>query len=224
MGRHWTDVAGGSVLCSMLFRPLLPVGRWYLISWLVALAARDACADVARVEASCKWPNDLQIGDRKIAGLLAEVVPAGGQPGLVVGIGINVAWPLAVPPDWPPSSPPDAALGRSEDDSGLTDWMAHATSLERVAGRPVEVGDVADRLLDRVAQRYASLLGSEGGARSLVAEYRRNLATIGQVVRVELVDEQFTGRALDVDDDGHLLVDTDGSVRAVAAGDIVHLR
>jgi BirA family transcriptional regulator, biotin operon repressor / biotin---[acetyl-CoA-carboxylase] ligase len=228
LGRRWIDAPGGSVLCSMLFRPVLPLDRWHLVSWVVALAARDACADAGGVDLSCKWPNDLQFGDRKVAGLLAETVvqPAGGPapmtkpPALVVGIGINCNWPA----DWPSTDDPDARA--------LT---ARATSLDRVAGRPIDREAVTDRLLDRVAERYSLLIASPHdsrgvgpvglrGAASVAAEYRRNLATIGCPVRVELADESFTGTALDVDDGGRLLVDVGMCIRVISAGDIVHLR
>lgn len=212
LGRRWVDVAGGSVLCSMLFRPALRLERWHLVSALVALAARDACGDAAGVDVSCKWPNDLQSGDRKVAGVLAEVVvPPGGDtaPALVVGIGINCNWPA----DWPSPDDPDAR-----------ELAVRATSLNRVAGRPIDRDAVADRLLDRVTQRYAALCDSPPGEVALSTEYRRNLATIGSRVRVELADESFTGTALDVDDGGRLLVDVGMCVRSVAAGDVVHLR
>lgn len=233
LGRRWVDVAGGSVLCSVLFRPVLPLDRWHLLSWIVALAARDACADAGGVDLSCKWPNDLQFDDRKVAGLLAEALmppttgdgparaaasgPAPGSafaPALVVGIGINCNWPA----DWP-----------SPDDPEARELTARATSLDRIAGRPIDSDAVADRLLDRVAQRYSSLLASGLGpigpiGAAVASEYRRNLATIGCPVRVELADETFTGTALDVDDGGRLLVDVGACIRSISAGDIVHLR
>jgi len=211
LGRQWLDVAGGSVLCSVLFRPELPIERWQIFGWLVALSARDACEDVAGVEVSCKWPNDLEAGGRKVAGLLAEVVPPSGseRAALVVGVGINCNWPA----DWPPP----AADGSAE-------IIARATSLDRVAGRRVERDAVAERLLERIAQRHAVLAGSAGGSSSLASEYRRNLATIGRQVRVDLGDETVTGTALDVDDEGRLLVDVGACIRTLAAGDVVHVR
>ncbi len=212
LGRRWLDAPGGSVLCSVLFRPQLALDRWHLLSWVVALAARDACADVAGVELRLKWPNDLQAGDRKVAGLLAEVASAPGDaggPALVVGIGVNCNWPAG----WPPPDDPDAA-----------DVALRATSLDRLAGRPVDRDAVADRMLDRIGQRYGVLQGSPGAAASLATEYRRNLATIGQAVRVDLAGETVTGDALDVDDEGHLLVNVGACIRTVAAGDVVHLR
>jgi BirA family biotin operon repressor/biotin-[acetyl-CoA-carboxylase] ligase len=254
LGRSWFDVPGGSVLCSMLFRPDMEIDRWFLVSMLVALAGLDACAEVAGVHARCKWPNDLVVDGRKVGGILAEVVPppaaaaAVGGPALVVGIGLNCNWG-------------DAWDARPLGPSVL------ATSLDRVAGRQVDREAVASRMLERVAQRYTALTGRTGSAseapapgagrrrgaqqdstavpadagalpaaalsppaelraaeRSLTAEYRRKLDTLGRVVRVELADEVFSGRALDVDDGGLLLVDVGMCMRAVAAGDVVHLR
>ncbi len=220
LGRRWVDPGGGSVLCSVLFRPELPVRMWSLFSLLVALAARDACADAAGVDLSCKWPNDLHSADRKVAGVLAEVVdvhrattgpdwPGVAGAALVVGVGINCNWPS----DWLPSEEPGA------------DALAfRATSLDRLAGRSVDRDAVADRLLDRVGQRLSVFAGSLPAARPLLAEYRRNLSTIGRLVRVELLEETFDGIARDVDDEGHLLVDVGTCIRTVAAGDVLHLR
>ena len=234
--RSWVDVPGGSLLCSMLFRPVLESERWFLVSMLVALAGLDACADAAGVDACCKWPNDLVVDGRKVGGILAEVVPPPGLPccgtraGLVVGIGLNCNW------------------GDAWDAAPLAPSVL-ATSLDRA---PVDREAVASRLLERVAQRYAALTvppappalpadpanaGSrlavppappappaDAAQRSLMAEYRRKLDTVGRLVRVELADEVFSGRALDVDDAGRLLVDVGMCTRTVEAGDVVHVR
>ncbi|MHB1509279.1 MAG: biotin--[acetyl-CoA-carboxylase] ligase [Acidimicrobiales bacterium] len=220
LGRRWVDPGGGSVLCSVLFRPELPVRMWNLFSLLVALAARDACADAAGVDLFCKWPNDLVSADRKVAGVLAEVVEVHGAttgpdgPGvagaaLVVGVGINCNWPS----DWLPS-----------EELGADALALRATSLDRLAGRSVDRDAVADRLLDRVGQRLSALGGSLPATRPLLAEYRRNLSTIGRLVRVELSEGTFDGIARDVDDEGHLLVEVGACIRTVAAGDVLHLR
>ncbi len=226
LGRRWIDVPGGSVLCSVLFRPPMPVERWHLCSVLVMLAARRACADVAGVELSCKWPNDLLATEKspaaekfpaagkKVAGLLAELVavPSGEAPGaLVVGIGVNCNWPAV----WPPG--PDAT-----DSDGAQ--LHRATSLDRLAGRPVDRDAVAAALLAGVADRYSELRAGPEAERRLMADYRRHLSTIGRLVRIDLGTESVTGTALDLDDDGHLLVDVGACLRIVAAGDVVHLR
>jgi BirA family biotin operon repressor/biotin-[acetyl-CoA-carboxylase] ligase len=224
LGRRWVDAPGGSVLCSVLLRLRLPLERWHLAGWLVALAAADAAVAVAGAEPTCKWPNDLVIGTRKVAGVLAEVVQVPGsrhadQPGaLVVGIGVNCNWPEG----WPPANDPDAEA-----------IAATATSLDREAGRPVDRDAVVARLLEGTARRAAILVAADTGgdrgeiehaARELGSEYRRRCSTIGAQVSVELAGEQFVGRALDVNDEGHLLVDVGSCLRTVTAGDVVHLR
>jgi BirA family biotin operon repressor/biotin-[acetyl-CoA-carboxylase] ligase len=228
LGRRWLDPpAGGSVLCSVLFRPRAgsAVGAaesWHLLTWLVALAGCDACTDaggvdVQAIEARLKWPNDIVIGaglvgERKVAGLLAEVAvpPPADDPAVVVGIGINCNWPAG----WPPADDPEGAA-----------IAARATALDRVAGQPVDAEAVAARLLARVAARYGKLLADgPPAAAALASEYRRKSATIGRDIRVELAGETFGGRALDVDDGGRLLVDIGACVRLVEAGDVIHLR
>lgn len=177
----------------------------------VALAASDALADVAGFTPALKWPNDLLVDDRKLAGVLAEAVfppavasprllPSAGAPtplgaagavAVVVGIGINLNWDGPVPND--------------------------GVAANQVAGRPVDRGAVLDGLLRHLAPRTRDW-------RSVASELRRRCATLGRVVRVDLPDESFTGTAADVSDEGHLLVDIGMCLRTVAAGDVVHLR
>lgn len=217
LGRRWEAPPGSSVLCSMLFRPLLVAEQLHLVTWAVALAAAAACGEVAGVEPTLKWPNDLLIGHRKVAGLLAEVVAgrqaapgrADGPVGLVVGIGINVNWPDG----WPEQS----------GDRQLASDLAEATSIGRAAGQVVDRHALTTCLVERTGERYLAL-GSARGQSELASAYRRRCSTIGREVRVQLADETFTGTAADVDDGGHLLVDVGTCLRAVAAGDVLHLR
>jgi BirA family biotin operon repressor/biotin-[acetyl-CoA-carboxylase] ligase len=87
LDRTWEAEAGSGLLVSVLLRPVdLPPSRWYLVTAGAALAARDACVEVAGSRPEIKWPNDLLVADRKLAGILAEV--AAGA--VVVGMGMNV--------------------------------------------------------------------------------------------------------------------------------------
>src|SRR4051812_27340870 len=89
LGRAWVAPPGASLLLSVLFRPDLAPERLHLTTAAVALAAAEACEAVAGVLPVLKWPNDLLVGDRKLAGVLAE----SRLPAVVVGIGLNVNWP-----------------------------------------------------------------------------------------------------------------------------------
>ncbi len=87
LDRRWEAAPGAGLLVSVLLRPQgLAASRRHLVTAAAGLAAQDACAEVAGVTPDLKWPNDLLVGDGKLAGILAEVVSAA----VVVGMGLNV--------------------------------------------------------------------------------------------------------------------------------------
>lgn len=89
LDRRWEAPPGANLLASILLRPAdLPVERRHLVVAGVAVAAGAACHDIAGVDAAIKWPNDLLVGGRKLAGILAE---ADGDA-VVVGLGLNIGW------------------------------------------------------------------------------------------------------------------------------------
>jgi BirA family biotin operon repressor/biotin-[acetyl-CoA-carboxylase] ligase len=196
-GRAWVAPPGSSLLVSVLVRPDLTVERVHLVTMAAALATRDAVHEVAGVWADVKWPNDLVVADRKLAGLLAEADLSGrGEVrAVVIGIGCNVQW----------DDVPDELAG-----------IATACNIE--AGRPVERAPLLDVLLDRLTARLGAL-------DAVAAEYRAALGTLGRRVRVDLVDREIEGTATDVDDAGRLVVTAHtGQPHVIAVGDVVHLR
>jgi BirA family biotin operon repressor/biotin-[acetyl-CoA-carboxylase] ligase len=121
---------------------------------------------------------------------------------VVVGVGVNVNWPATLP----------------------SELAGIAVACNHLAGREVDREGVLQCFLERLEQRYRRLVtgGDRGG---LLDEWRARSATIGQHVRVELGQGRVVGTAVDVDDRGHLVVETDdGTRRSFAAGDVVHLR
>jgi BirA family biotin operon repressor/biotin-[acetyl-CoA-carboxylase] ligase len=200
LDRRWESPPGSNLLASVLLRPGCAPDDLHLCSGAVALAAADACAEVAGVEPVLKWPNDLLVGGSKLAGVLAEADFDGTRlRGVVVGIGLNVAWPG-----------PAESGGTCLDAAGGT-------------AQPVSKGVLLDALLEALARRRP-LLDDEAGRGTLADEVRRRCATLGQRVRVTLPNEELTGAASAIDDAGHLVVETAGGRRLVSAGDVVHLR
>jgi BirA family biotin operon repressor/biotin-[acetyl-CoA-carboxylase] ligase len=200
LDRRWESPRGANLLASVLLRPRCEPGHLHLCTGALALAAADACREVSGVEAALKWPNDLLVGGAKLAGVLAEAEFAGGALAAVVaGIGVNVAWPG-----------PEGAGGTCLDD-------------EAAGTGPADRKDVLDHLLAALAARRP-LLDEESGRQVLAEEVRRRCATIGQEVRVTLPAGELTGRAVAIDDEGRLVVDTADGPRRVTAGDVVHLR
>jgi BirA family biotin operon repressor/biotin-[acetyl-CoA-carboxylase] ligase len=185
---------------SVLLRPQLEPEALHLCTAAVALAAIQACTEVAGLTPQLKWPNDLVVADAKLAGVLAEAEFEGSAVrSVVVGIGLNVAWPG-----------PEGVGGTCLDDL-------------RVGQPAVDRDELLAALLHALAPRRR-LLDQVEGRLELAAELRQTCATVGAQVRVELGSETVLGRAIGIDDAGHLVVETPEGVRTLAAGDVVHLR
>ena len=94
LGRTWLDDAGRSLLFSIVLRPDLSPSLAGLLSLLAGATLAEACREVAAVEAGCKWPNDVLVHGRKLAGILAEASLSSGRiDHLVLGVGVNLAPP-----------------------------------------------------------------------------------------------------------------------------------
>ena len=87
-GHHWEDEPGASLLFSVVARSSLPIAQRPLLSFAAAVAIADALAEVAGVATRLKWPNDVLVSGRKIAGILLE---SRGEDLVIIGIGVNVA-------------------------------------------------------------------------------------------------------------------------------------
>jgi BirA family transcriptional regulator, biotin operon repressor / biotin---[acetyl-CoA-carboxylase] ligase len=219
-GRSWTAPPGSSLLVSLLLRP--PAAVAGMATMVAAVAAAGAVEQVAGFAPRSKWPNDLvwpgddSMPDRKLAGVLAEADwPAassisGGwrEPSpsdrvvVIVGIGCNVNWPTDLPDD-------------------LADLVV---ACNHVAGRTVDREQLLVALLERFDEIYGDLVRT-GDRTPLLDAWRARSATLGRRVRVEQATEDHVGTAVDVTQDGHLVVDTlDGGRKVFAAGDVVHLR
>jgi BirA family biotin operon repressor/biotin-[acetyl-CoA-carboxylase] ligase len=199
LGRTWTTPARSALLTSVLLRPTaVPAARWPWLGLLVPLAVAAAVRRVGEIPAQVKWPNDVLVEDRKLAGILLERVDG---PAAVVGFGLNVTLREA-------EKPHPAATSLALEDAATTD---RATVLAAV--------------LRELATRYHAWVDADGDPSTILPEYREHSATLGRLVRVELPNGTFLeGRARDLDDDGRLIVDTPDGVRPLAAGDVTHLR
>jgi len=202
MGRAWLSPPGAALLFSVLLRPVaVPPARRGWIPLLTGVAIASAVAAVAGLDARLKWPNDVLVGDRKLAGILAEQA----ADAIVVGVGVNVS------------------TRRDE----LPVETATSLALEGAArtGRQELLGAA----LGELERWYLAWAGGaspgDPDACGLRAEYRRRSVTLGRPVRVEFPGgDAARGTALDIDAEGRLLLRTADGQLAVSAGDVVHLR
>jgi BirA family biotin operon repressor/biotin-[acetyl-CoA-carboxylase] ligase len=200
LDRSWVTPPRAALTVSLLVVPDgVAVGRWPWLPLLTGLAVVDAVRRVAGVDASLKWPNDVLVGERKVAGVLVELVDRPAGPAAVVGVGLNVS---ATAEELPVETATSLAL-------------AGAGSLDRTA------------LLDGVLRAFADRFGPwcEAGGGGLRPAYLAACSTLGRDVRVELPSgDALHGRAVDVDEEGRLRVDDGTRVHVLGAGDVVHVR
>ena len=199
LDRGWETPAGVALTFSAVIDPELPAAHWPWLPLLAGVAVADAVRRATALVPSLKWPNDVLVGDRKLAGILVERVAGPAGPVAVVGVGVNVhQTELPVP---------------------------HATSLA-LEGATLDRADLLQAVLAGIAGELAGWRSSGGDPSGLRASYRAQCGTLGCDVRVELPGGgAVEGRAEDVDDQGRLVVrEAGGGTRALSAGDVVHLR
>ena len=198
--RTWSAPPRSGLTFSVLLRPPPATrARWGWLPLLAGVAVATAVRRVGEVEARLKWPNDVLVGDRKLAGVLAEV--AGGA--VVVGVGLNVtlrADELPVPT---------------------------ATSLLLAGAATTDRDTVLRAVLRELAQRYTHWLEADADpvTSGLLTTYRAMCTTLGRDVTARLPDGTTrTGHARDVDGGGRLVLATPDGDLTLAAADVVHLR
>lgn len=198
LGRAWVSGPGAGLYVTYHLRTADPV-RAPLHSTAGALAAADAVRVVAGVETALKWPNDVLADSRKLAGVLAESLPAvraAGSLDVLLGIGVNLR-PGALPPEV-------AAL---------------AANLEQLTGAAPDAEAVL-AALSAALERWTDVLAGDPAA--FVAAWRARLDTLGRRVRLVAPDgAAVEGEAVDVSPSGELLLrGADGVLRGYAAGDV----
>ncbi|PRY01434.1 biotin--[acetyl-CoA-carboxylase] ligase [Allonocardiopsis opalescens] len=200
LDRGWVAPPRAALMLSVLVRPAaVPPERRGWLPLLAGVAMVRALRRVAEVRAVLKWPNDIMLNGRKLAGILAEQ-SAGA---VVIGLGLNVHT-------------------RAEELPAPT-----ATSLAAESAPVTDRDPLLRAYLRAFAELYLPLRAVDGDAElsGLLAEYRELCDTIGREVRVMLPGGgELTGTAAEVDTTGRLVVRGPSGERALSAGDVVHVR
>ena len=195
VGRSWSSPAGAGLYVSVVLRPTGPALGLLTIAAGVAIA--EGVHAASGLETCVKWPNDVHVGSRKLAGILAEAgSSAGAVDHVVLGFGINIRRA---------AYPPDVA--------------ARATSIESELGRNVDRGLVLAECLAALWNRYRML--QSGAAHDVTAAWRRRAAPhMGRMVGWDVDGRAHQGRAEDIDATGALLVRVDDQIVRVISGEV----
>jgi BirA family transcriptional regulator, biotin operon repressor / biotin---[acetyl-CoA-carboxylase] ligase len=180
MGRTWSSPEGGLYL-TVLLRPRIPVHDMLRMTVLACVPVAQTIEEASGCATTIKWPNDVEINGKKVAGLLVESSSKGGEIAyLVLGIGIN----LNLEPE---------SLGVPE-----------ATSVSACTGKAIDREAFLNILLYRLDTFYATFLKGTFD----MAEYTKRSSIIGSEVQVEMGGTTIVGRATGVDATGALILIT----------------
>jgi BirA family biotin operon repressor/biotin-[acetyl-CoA-carboxylase] ligase len=198
-GRSWYSPAIEGIYLSVILRPVLPLIEISRVSLVTAVAVAETLKAELNLQPRIKWPNDILINNRKIAGILSEAVTdMDGVEYIVTGIGLNINNQLQ---DFP------------------SEFRATATSARAEWGHPGSRVKVLQGLLARLESHYYQLLD---GSFARTLEKGKSLSmVIGQELRLDTINGFIVGQAIDIDDNGFLLVrDHLGIIHTIMSGEI----
>ena len=198
-GRSFHSPAGFGIYLSVILRPRCTPQELMHLTCAAAVAMCDAVEAVTGFRPGIKWTNDLVYGTRKIAGVLTELGfdNRGNVNFAVIGIGINCC---------------------QQEQDFPEDIRDIAGSLGSVSGKEIDRAKVAAAMMDALHEMDAQLLT---GKTDILNRYRRNCITLGKEISLVRGEEVRHGTALDIDDDGALLVRfSDGHTEAVNSGEV----
>jgi BirA family transcriptional regulator, biotin operon repressor / biotin---[acetyl-CoA-carboxylase] ligase len=197
LGREWQSPTGG-IWVSLILRPALPPYQAQLFTLLAAVAAAEATAETTGLVPGIKWPNDLLVNGRKLVGILTEVSAEMEQVNyLVLGLGLN-------------ANVPAPAFAEELKES--------ATSLLVETGSPVSRAGWLRSFLEHFEAGYCS--AQQEGFADMLSRWRRYSVTLGRPVRVTVGERSREGIALDISEQGALLVRTDEGTEMFLAGEV----
>ncbi len=198
LGRIWSSPSGKNVYLSIVMRPEIPPYIAPRLTIVTAVALSDTLIETGINDHRIKWPNDILSGNKKLSGILTEMKgDTDSIEFIIIGIGINVN---ASPDDYPPE---------------LRD---NITSLKMLLDNEIDRNYFVSKLLTNFEKYYNQFL--EGKFSTIVSIWKDRADIINKNIKVQQFNESFTGRVIDLNEDGNLIVDTGGSLRTVNSGDI----
>jgi len=193
LNRPWDSDRGG-LWFTLILKPDLPPPLAWTMNFAASACMSEVLSDLFDLDVRVKWPNDLLLRGRKLSGMLAEIETRADMVNfLFLGIGLNV---------------------NNEPESD----QYQAISLKTALGKPVSRKQILVRFLDLFESRITAVDPAR-----IIQRWKDRTATIGTQVRVQTHDRVYEGKAIDVDDNGALIVKgQDGITQKIIYGDCFH--
>ena len=197
-GRRWASASHRGLWFSLLLRPAFPQAHWARLTTWAAVSVAAAIEESIGAKTAIKWPNDVFLGGKKVAGILAESgSDVQGRPFAVLGIGVNV---------------------NHEPDDFPAELHATAGSLRETTGEPVDRTALAAAILRALDMRLAQIAADFP---ALIAEAAARSFLLGRWIEVRAGEIFAEGLAEQLDENGHLLLrHADGTLGRFIAGEV----
>ncbi|MFA6378188.1 MAG: biotin--[acetyl-CoA-carboxylase] ligase [Candidatus Omnitrophota bacterium] len=198
LGRSWVSLKGKGIYFSVILRPRVSLSDASCLTLVFAVAVCQAIRLATGVDAKIKWPNDILVGQKKIAGILTELnAELDRIHFIILGVGINIG-------------------------GQMSSLLAEATSLDREASRKVSRVSLLQEIL-RQMEKYYQLFHAQGFV-PIADTWRSLSATLKAHVKVVELNKTTEGMAVDIDNQGALLIkEKSGVIVRKISGDIIHL-
>lgn len=199
LGRKWYSPPLTNLYLSVILRPEIPPQQASLMTLMAAVATAGAIHKFSGLQPTIKWPNDILLNDRKVAGLLNEIHSEMDRAHFVIlGIGVNL---------------------NMDEKMFSKEILSLATSLKRETGQSISRKAFLQTLLEELEMWYETFLRE--GAPAVLKAWRDRARIRGRPVKVTSFGQVLLGKAIDIDSDGSLIIETEeGERRRVVAGDI----
>jgi BirA family biotin operon repressor/biotin-[acetyl-CoA-carboxylase] ligase len=199
LGRGWFSPKYKGIYLSLILRPKISPSASPILTLLSAVSICETIKKIVGLDAQIKWPNDVLICNKKVAGILTEMNAEVDKINFVViGIGLNV----------------------NNDKKSL---IAQSTSLKEQAAQPISRVLLLQEFLRRIEQYYC--IWEDKGVQPIIDKWRNFSLTLGRRVKVYCQNKHIEGQAVDIDTDGALLIRKDsGLMQKVFSGDVMHCR
>jgi len=203
LGRNWFSPPYLNLYLSVILRPKIPPQQAPLITLMAAVAAAEAIEKSSGLRPLIKWPNDILLNGRKMAGLLNEIKSETDRVDFIIlGIGVNL---------------------NIDEKMFPKEIRSIATSMKRETGQAVSRKDFLALLLKELEKWYTIFL--EEGGNVILESWRRWAQIKGRQVKMTSFGETIGGKAIDVDSEGALIIETrHGERKRIVAGDIEYRR
>ena len=196
MGRQWSSPKGEGIWMSLIVKPNIDIEK---IPQLTILAGLSMCCSIRQItglDVGIKWPNDLVIHNKKVCGILCEMVKTKNELAVIVGIGVNV------------------------NSKKFPDDLPYATSLYLESNKVVSRERIIEKFLSDFEKKY-KLYIQTCSLVNFIEEYKNFCINLNKQVKIIERQEEFIGMVRDIDQDARLIVEKeDGSVMSILSGEV----